>query len=287
MKKSLFVTICGLPNAGKSTLLNALIGQKVSIVSPKVQTTRDNIKGILTEKDSQVVFIDTPGVFKPKKELEKKIVKNAHRGIREGGLICLVIDATVGINKDVEFLIREIKEKEKKCILIINKIDLIEDGDLLNLLQKSFDPSFMEEIFPISAKNNKGIEKLKNFLLSRTEEDVWYYNEDDITDRSLNFIAAEITREKVFLLLKEEIPYGVSVTTDKTTFDDDLVKIDQTILVSRQGHKNIVIGKKGSQVSQIIKLAVPEIEDLFGRRVMLSVFVKVNERWISEWGREP
>ena len=279
--KSIFVSICGAPNAGKSTLVNYLVGQKVTIVSPKVQTTRDVIRGILTEGDTQVVFLDTPGIFKPKRNLEKLIVKNAHSGIRDGQLVCLVIDGKVGIEKNASFILHELKAKGRKVVVALNKVDELKDIKLIEALQKTFDPEIMLEIFPISAKTGKGVNALKEYFLAHAQEDVWYYDADDVTDRDFKFATSEITREKLFVELQEELPYNLYVATDEIVNEGDFMSVSQTVYVHKQSQKAIVIGKGGSMITRIVKDAAIDMKELFEKSVQISIFVKVKEDWMS------
>ncbi len=279
--KSLFVSICGAPNVGKSTLVNYLVGQKVTIVSPKVQTTRDVIRGIWTENDTQIVFLDTPGIFKPKRDLEKTIVKNAHTGIRDGQLVCLVIDGTVGIEKNTSFILHEFKAKNRKIIVIVNKIDKLKDDKLITMLNTIFDPEIMMEIFPISAQTGQGIDNLKKYLLNNAQEDVWYYDEDDVTDRDFKFATSEITREKLFLALQEELPYNLCVVTDEIVNEGNFMSVSQTVYVHKKTQKSIVIGKKGSMIAGVIKEAIVDMQELFEKPTKINIFVKVKENWMS------
>ncbi len=279
--KSLFVSICGAPNSGKSTLVNYLVGQKISIVSPKVQTTRDVIRGILTENDTQIVFLDTPGIFKPKKNLEKMIVRNAHEGIRNGQLICMVIDGIAGIEKNASFIIYELIQKNKPFIVALNKIDTMKPNKIIESLAKNFDPKSMLEIFPISANTGQGIGKLKQYFIDNALEDVWYYDQNDVTDRDLKFSISEILREKLFIELQEELPYNLYVTTDKIIDEDSFYSVFQTIYITKQSQKNIIIGKKGLMISTVVNQASFEIGKLLEKPAKLSVFVKVKEDWLS------
>jgi GTPase len=279
--KSIFVSICGAPNAGKSTLVNYLVGQKVTIVSPKVQTTRDVIRGILTEGDTQVVFLDTPGIFKPKRNLEKLIVKNAHSGIRDGQLVCLVIDGKTGIDKNSSFILHELKAKGRKVVVALNKVDELKDIKLIEALQKTFDPEIMLEIFPISAKTGKGVNALQEYFLAHAQEDVWYYDSDDVTDRDFKFATSEITREKLFVELQEELPYNLYVATDEIVNEGDFMSVAQTVYVHKQSQKAIVIGKGGSMITRVVKDAAIDMKELFEKPVQISIFVKVKEDWMS------
>ena len=275
MKKSLFVTICGAPNAGKSTLLNKIIGSKISIVSHRVQTTRENIRGILTENDIQIVFIDTPGIFKSSNENDKELLSNAHSAINEEGcLLCLVIDGTKGITGASKTMMERLKEKNKKIIIVINKVDETKDQDLLELTQKIYDDKYIEEVFMVSAKTGAGIHNFVEYLKKKAQKDVWYYTKDDITDKGMNFLISEILREKIFKFIKQEIPYQIKINTDKIYHDKDPILINQTIEVQTDNQKKIIIGSNGSLIKKIAQYAKQDIEELFDKSILLDIVIK-------------
>ncbi len=281
--RSLFIGIVGAPNAGKSTLMNALLDQKISIVTHKAQTTRSNIRGIITQDDTQLVFIDSPGLFVPKKELEKKIVSHAKKTIEEAEQICVMIDVRKPIPDTVIDLLAKLKHKQRKCILILNKIDGVSQKKLLETISKLYDPEIIEEVFPISASKGYGVENLKQHLISIAKEDQWYYPKEDITDKNYQFLTSEITREKVFINLHNELPYSIDVVTDKFDQQTEIINIEQTVYVERDGHKMIAIGEKGNMIHKIASAAQQDIEKLTGSKINLKVAVRVKKDWISKW----
>ena len=285
-KKILTVTLAGAPNAGKSTLINYFIGEKISIISPKVQTTRDIIKGIYIEDNTQIIFIDTPGVFIPKKArlLERKIVKTAWSGIREGELVCLLIDSTEQFSNKIKIILDQFKKDNINSIIILNKIDLIKKTKLLELIKKieEYYPNY-NEIFMISAKTGEGVDKLKKYILDKAEYGDWIFNDDEITNIPIKFLASEITREKLFLKLKEELPYSIDVETEKwEEFKNGDIKIQQVIYVLKENQKSIILGKKGQLIKEIGIEAKTELEKTLNKKVHLFLFVKLKSDWIEE-----
>lgn len=284
-RKFIEICIAGLPNAGKSTIINSLAGDKVSIISPKAQTTRDIIRGVFIENNTQVVLIDTPGIFVPKKKrlLERKIIKNAWRGVEQTDIICIVIDSTMGINKAIKTTIESILKKDKKIIFVLNKIDSIKKENLLQMaseLEKIY-PKF-ERIFMVSAKNGENMDIFKNYLISIAQKGDWMFNDDEITDAPMRFMAAEITREKLFLNLREDLPYSIDVVTDNwEEFNSGSLKINQTIKVLKESQKSIIIGKNGKMLKNISITSRKEMELFFGRKVHLFLFVQVRNDWID------
>lgn len=284
-QKCIVIAIAGEPNSGKSTLMNYLIGQKVSIVSPKVQTTRSIVKGILTENETQIVFVDTPGIFKPhkKRNLERVIVRTAWRSVQDTEFVCLLIDASRSISERTEMIIKDLKKYNKKCIVAINKVDLVKKPKLLELAKKLDSYKLFDEIFMISALNGHGVSKVKDYLIKIAPKEKWLYPDDYITDSPMKLLASEITREKLFLNLKQELPYSVSVETEKwEEFKDGSVKIQQIIFVMKESQKGIVLGSKGSLIKKIGEDARKEIEELIDTKVHLFLFVKVKENWQSD-----
>lgn len=285
-QKCLKVAFAGLPNAGKSSLTNTFIGEKISIISPKIQTTRDTIKCVYVEDNTQIVIIDTPGLFIPKKDrlLERKIVKNAWNGIQESDIVCVIIDSTGGINDKVKTIINDIEKKQNDLIFILNKVDLIPKIKLLEMAKTLNDlyPDY-KQLFMISALTGENLDKLKNYLIDIAPKKPWIFNNDEITDAPMKFLVAEITREKLFMQLKEDLPYSVDVITEKwEEFKDGSVKIQQVIRVLKNSQKAIVIGKNGSMLKKINIEARKEIEKVFGIKVHLYLFVKVENKWIDE-----
>ncbi len=288
MTEKKFIEVCfaGLPNAGKSSLINRLVGDKISIVSPKAQTTRDVIRGIFVEDNTQVVLVDTPGIFIPQKKrpLERKIIKNAWYGVEETEIVCIIIDSVCGITDAVKTTINDIIKKKKRIIFVLNKVDLVKKEKLLLLaseLEKIY-PSF-EKIFMVSAKNGDNVDLLKKYLITIAPRAEWMFNDDEISDAPMKFMAAEITREKLFLNLREDLPYSIDVTTDAwEELNNGSIKINQSIIVLKESQKAIVVGKNGKMLKNISISARTDMESLFGRKVHLFLFVKVENGWIGE-----
>lgn len=288
MTEKKFIEVCfaGLPNAGKSSLINRLVGDKISIVSPKAQTTRDVIRGIFVEDNTQVVLVDTPGIFIPQKKrpLERKIIKNAWYGVEETEIVCIIIDSVCGITDAVKTTINDIIKKKKRIIFVLNKVDLVKKEKLLLLaseLEKIY-PSF-EKIFMVSAKNGDNVDLLKKYLLAIAPRAKWMFNDDEISDAPMKFMAAEITREKLFLNLREDLPYSTDVVTDAwEELNNGSIKINQSIIVLKESQKAIVVGKNGKMLKNISISARTDMESLFGRKVHLFLFVKVENGWIGE-----
>ncbi len=277
------IAIIGAPNAGKSTLTNALLGQKLSIVSPKVQTTRNAIKAIVIEGDKQLVLIDTPGIFIPREDkiLERIIVKSAWQALREANHICLLIDGEVGVNRENLRIIEDLKKENLPITIVINKVDIVKKTFLLETTAKLVELGF-EDIFLISAKTGDEVETLKKFLCEKCVNPAWVYDEDQITDAPMRFIASEITREKLFLKLNQELPYSITVKTDKyEVFDNGQIKIHQTIFVLKESQKSIVVGKNGMMIKEIGQEARKDIAEIAGNKVHLFLFVKVKENWMN------
>ena len=290
-----FVALVGAPNAGKSTLLNALIGAKVSIVSPKVQTTRSRVLGITIEGDSQLIFVDTPGIFTPKKRLEKAMVHAAWQGAQDADLIGVLFDATRrGIDDDTRGIIDRLKEQGRDAVLILNKIDLVRHREVLLRLTEDLnrDAPFTDT-FMVSAGTGDGVADLRRVFTERVPEGPWLYPEDQISDMPMRLLAAETTREKLFQQLHQELPYAATVETEVwEEFQDGSVKISQVIYVQRESQKAIVLGKGGARIKHIGQAARTELEAFLERRVHLMLFVKVRENWTEDperyeaWGLE-
>jgi GTP-binding protein Era len=285
-KKHGIIAIVGAPNAGKSTLTNSLIDQKITIVSPKVQTTRNSIKAIFNQGENQIILIDTPGIFIPKKDkiLERYIAKGAWQALREADHICFVVDATLGLNNQNKQILEDLKKENLPTTIVINKIDLVKKTKILEIMADFVDLNF-EYIIPINATQNidkNGINELKELLVKKCQNDNWIFGEDQITDAPIKFLAEEITREKLFLKLNQELPYSIFIKTDSfQNFNNGDVKIYQTILVTKENHKNIVIGKRGNLLKEIGIEARKEISDLCQCKVHLFLFVKVKEDWMK------
>lgn len=287
-----FVGIIGAPNAGKSTLVNQLVGAKVSIVSPKVQTTRARVMGIVNKDDTQMIFVDTPGIFTPKKRLEKAMVAAAWAGAKDAEIVMLLIDVGHGkVNADARAIIEQLKKGKKKVILVLNKIDLVQKEKLLLLAQDLYAEGVFTDTYMISARNGDGVDRLVRDLMDKMPEGPWMFGEDQISDMPMRLLAAEITREKIFMQLGDELPYASTVETEKwEEFQDGSAKISQTIYVMRDTQKAIMLGKGGARIKKIGEEARHELEDILERRVHLSLFVKVREKWTddparySDWG---
>lgn len=292
-----FVAVLGAPNAGKSTLTNAMVGTKVSIVSPKVQTTRTRIRGIAMQDNSQIIFIDTPGIFRPKKRLERAMVAAAWAGLADADTVILVIDVQRasgkrGLDEDSSSIIETLKKNGyQDVILVLNKVDLVNPPVLLDLAAKLHAEGIFSEVFMISALKERGTADILRYLASRAPLGPYMFPEDEVSDLPMRMLAAEITREKVFLKLYHELPYSITVETDQwTERPDGSVKIDQTIFVARDSQKSIVLGKGGDQIKHIGAAARKELEEILGQKVHLFLFIKVREDWAedrarySEWG---
>ena len=280
-----FVALIGEPNAGKSTLTNRMVGAKVSIVTHKVQTTRARIRGVALEGDAQIVFVDTPGLFKPRRRLDRAMVAAAWGGAADADITVLLIEAHRGITQGVKAIIERLNEFEGKqrVALAINKIDRVKSEELL-ALSKAMNEAFpFEQTFMISAEKGHGVDGLKEWLGQEVPEGPWLYPEDQIADLPMRMIAAEMTREKLTLRLHQELPYQLTVETESwEERKDGSARIDQMVYVMRDGHKGIVLGNKGETIKAISKAAREELEEFLGRRVHLFLQVKVREKWLEE-----
>jgi GTP-binding protein Era len=275
-----FVAILGAPNAGKSTLVNRLLGTKLAIVTPKPQTTRRRMLGIVIEDETQIVLVDTPGIFAPRRRLDRAMVGAAWSGAADSDLVAVLIDAERGIDPDVRRVLDGIAEHKPKSVAVLNKIDRVEKGALLPLAQRLDETGLFQRVMMISGLTGDGVEDLKHHLAAAMPEGPWHFPEDQLTDLSERLIAAEITRERLFLELRQELPYASAVETERWQDQKDgSVRIDQTIHVERDSQKPIVLGKGGQQVKRIGELARAEMERSFGRRVHLFLFVRVTAGW--------
>ena len=280
-----FATIIGAPNAGKSTLINAIVGEKISIVSSKVQTTRTRVLGIVIKDDAQIIFVDTPGLFKPGNDrMEKAIVAAAWEGLGDSDLVLFVVDSTKGLSRPVRTILDRLKNVTgKKYILVLNKVDDIARPKLLELATIMNQAHEFDATFMVSAKNNDGVDDIVKYVAKLMPEGPFHYPEDQMSDMPLRMLAAEITREKLFRAVHEEIPYDITVETESwEEFDDGSVKIDQVVYVARDGQKKIILGKGGEMIGKIGMLARVELEEIMGRRVHLKLFVKVRENWSED-----
>lgn len=279
-----FVGVIGAPNAGKSTLVNQLVGAKVSIVSPKVQTTRTRVMGIVNKDETQVIFVDTPGIFSPKARLEKAMVAAAWAGAKDSEVVVVLMDVGNGyLNAETKAIIERLKTTNRKAIAALNKIDLLKKEKLLALATEINDTGVFSDIFMISALKGDGVDKLLADIAARMPEGPWMFSEDQISDMPMRLLAAEITREKIFLQLGDELPYSATVESDKwEEFKDGSVKISQTIYVLRETQKAIFLGKGGARIKSLGAAARKELEEILERRVHLSLFVKVREKWTDD-----
>jgi GTPase len=278
-----YVALIGIPNAGKSTLLNQLVRAKVSIVTPKVQTTRSRVLGIAVEGASQLIFVDTPGIFAPKRRLERAMVAAAWAGAADAEIIVLLVDAVRGVDEDTQRIVDGLKAAGRRVILALNKVDLVRPEKLLGLAETLSREGIFEPVFMISGLTGSGVEDLRRHLIAAVPAGPWLFPEDQISDMPERLLAAEVTREQVFLQLHDELPYSSTVETETwEEFKNGSVKISQTIYVQRDSQKAIVLGHQGGQIKRIGARARVELERLFGRRVHLFLFVKVREDWTDD-----
>ncbi|MGR3562854.1 MAG: GTPase Era [Heliomarina sp.] len=280
-----FVALIGEPNAGKSTLLNRMVGAKVSIVTHKVQTTRARIRGVAMEGDTQIVFVDTPGLFKPRRRLDRAMVAAAWGGAADADVVVLMVEAHRGITEGVESILEGLADigQGRTVALAINKIDRVASETLLGLTKALNDRYAFAETFMISAEKGHGVDALRQWLAQQLPEGPWLYPEDQIADLPMRMIAAEMTREKLTLRLHQELPYQMTVETENwEDRKDGSAKIDQVIYVVRDGHKGIVLGHKGETVKSVGKAAREELEEFLGRKVHLFLQVKVRPNWLEE-----
>ena len=294
-KRAGFIAVIGSPNSGKSTLINHFIGQKITIVTRKVQKTRSVIRGICIHEESQLVFSDTPGIFEPKRRLDRAMVEAAWGSSGDADIILFLYDAQKSrIDDETNKILDELGQSAKKKIIVLNKVDLVENKTLLPLIKNfeglcSFDATFI-----ISALTGEGSKEVLSYLAKNLPKGPWLYPEDEITDLPARLLAAEITREQIFMRLHQELPYATTVETEEwTERDDGAIVINQIIYLKKAGHKKIVIGKNGSMIKMLGKAARIEIEQILERSVHLFLFVKVRENWMDDpdrykiWGLNP
>jgi GTP-binding protein Era len=285
-----FVAIIGAPNAGKSTLVNRLVGSKVSIVSRKVQTTRMRVRGVVIERTSQIVLVDTPGIFVPKRKLDQAMVEAAWAGAADADLVCLIVDAPEllrdpdGLSaRDTARIISGLKDSRRSAILIVNKVDAVKRDLLLPLVDRFRAETKFDEVFMISAEKGDGTADLVRYLAAQVPEGPWAYPEDQASDIPLRLLAAEITRERIYDRLHQELPYSTTVVTEQwLEMKDGSARLEQTIFVERDGQKAIVLGKGGSLIKELGSTARAEMEALFGHKVHLFLHVKVRENWADD-----
>ena len=284
-----FVAVVGAPNAGKSTLVNALVGAKVSIVSPRVQTTRTLVRGIAMFGAAQVAFVDTPGIFRPKKRFERAMVAAAWQGAADAEIVLLVVDASkaskAGADDDTDQIIAGLRKAGRKALLVLNKVDLVEKGVLLELAQRLDATGVFSEIFMVSALTGDGLERMRDALAAAVPQGPWLFPEDEITDMPSRLLAAEVTREKLFLNLRQELPYSCAVETERWEEKaDGSLRVEQVIYVTRESHRPIVLGAGGQRIKTIGAASRKELETMFDRKIHLFLHVKVNERWNEDRG---
>jgi len=280
-----FVALIGEPNAGKSTLLNRMVGAKVSIVTHKFQTTRARIRGVAMEGDSQIVFVDTPGLFQPRRRLDRAMVAAAWGGAADADVVVLMVEAHRGLSEGVSRILEGLANigKGRIVALAINKIDRVESPVLLGLTEKLNAEYDFAETFMISAEKGYGVDRLRQWLAGQVPEGPWLYPEDQIADLPMRMIAAEMTREKLTLRLHQELPYQLTVETENwEERKDGSARVDQIIYVSRDGHKGIVLGNKGETIKSVSQAARAELTEFLGRKVHLFLQVKVREKWQEE-----
>ena len=275
-----FIALIGAPNAGKSTLLNALIGSKVAIVTPKVQTTRALLRGIAIAGASQLVFIDTPGIFRPRRRLDRAMVTTAWGGAREADIAAVLIDSTKGLDEEAAAILDQLGAISQPKVLILNKVDAAEKPKLLTLAQAANARAKFETTFMISALTGDGVADVKTWFAAHVPQGPWHFPADEISDAPERQLAAEITREKLYLQLHQELPYQSTVETDKwEERKDGSVRIEQTIYVERESQRKIVLGKGGGTIKAIGSAARKDIAEAIGQNVHLFLFVKVRENW--------
>ncbi|WP_439103707.1 GTPase Era [Celeribacter marinus] len=280
-----FVALIGEPNAGKSTLLNRMVGAKVSIVTHKVQTTRARIRGVAIEGDSQIVFVDTPGIFKPKRRLDRAMVTAAWGGAADADITVLMVEAHRGLSEGVEGILAALAENpvRGKIALAINKIDMVDVEKLLAMTQKLNERFDFVETFMISAEKGRGVDDLRKWLAKEIPMGPWLYPEDQIADLPLRMIAAEMTREKLTLNLHQELPYQLTVETEKwEERADGSARVDQIVYVARDGHKGIILGKRGETIKRISRQSREELSEFLDRKIHLFLQVKVRPNWLEE-----
>ncbi|MDG1181249.1 MAG: GTPase Era [Tateyamaria sp.] len=280
-----FVALIGEPNAGKSTLLNRMVGAKVSIVTHKVQTTRARIRGVAMQGDSQIVFVDTPGLFQPRRRLDRAMVAAAWGGAADADVVVLMIEAHRRVTEGVERILERLAEigQGRTVALAINKIDRVEASALLSLTKELNDRFDFAETFMISAEKGHGVDALRQWLAAQVPAGPWLYPEDQIADLPMRMIAAEMTREKLTLRLHQELPYQLTVETDSwEERKDGSARIEQIIYVSRDGHKGIVLGNKGETIKSVSQAARAELTEFLSRKIHLFLQVKVREKWQEE-----
>lgn len=281
-----FVALIGAPNAGKSTITNNFVGSKVSIVSPKVQTTRTMVRGIGVYENTQIIFIDTPGIFRPKRRLDRAMVSSAWSGVKDADIVVLVVDAKRGFDDETRAIIDQLNKSKISAILVLNKVDIIDKTKLLALSAELNKAGNFKETFMISALTGQNIDDFYKYLADNLPESPWYYPEEQMSDMPLKLLAAEIVREKLFLYLRQEIPYELTVEPELwERREDGSVRAEMTIYVKKDNQKTIILGRGGEMIKKIGQSARREIERELEERVHLFLFVKVRANWIDDPAR--
>ncbi len=281
-----FVSLIGAPNAGKSTVTNNFVGSKVSIVSPKAQTTRTLVKGIGIYDNTQIIFLDTPGIFKPKRRFDRSMVASAWSGAAAGDILVLVVDAKRGFDNETRAIIDELNQQNRAAVLLLNKIDLIAKEKLLPLAAALNAYGNFSETFMVSAATGEHIDDFYRYLADHLPESPWYYPEEHMSDLPLRLLAAEIVREKLFLYLQEELPYSLTVEPELwERRSDNSIRAEMTIFVEREGQKKIIVGRGGEMIKKIGQTARLELEELLEERIHLFLFIKVRENWSEDPAR--
>ena len=288
-----YVALIGAPNAGKSTITNNFVGSKVSIVSPKVQTTRTVVRGIGICDNTQIIFVDTPGIFKPKRRLDKAMVKSAWGGADDADVTVLVVDAKRGYDDETQSIVAKLKKKKQDAVLVLNKIDLVKPEKLLELSARMHADFDFKKVFMISALKDKHVDDFYRYLADNLPLSPWFYMEDQISDMPLKLLLAEVVREKLFMFLQQELPYALTVEPELwERKEDGSVRAEMTIYVERDSQKQIVLGRGGSMIKKIGQTARKELEEILEERIHLFLFVKVRENWQNDparyaaWGLE-
>ena len=281
--RSGFIAVVGAPNVGKSTLINRAVGTKVSIVSPKVQTTRTRVLGISMRDAAQLIFIDTPGIFEPRRRLDRAMVAAAWSGAADADRVLFLVDAQRGIDANTDIILKKLFQAERRVVLAINKVDLVKKDTLLDLTAQLSTRDIFDELFMISAKTGNGVDDLLRFLAAELPKGPWLFPEDQVSDMPERLLAAEITREKLYLQLRQELPYAATVETESwEDKEDGSVRIDQVVYVQRDTQKAIVLGKNGKRIKSLGGAARTELEAILSCRVHLFIFVKVREKWVND-----
>lgn len=281
-----FVALIGAPNAGKSTVTNNFVGSKVSIVSPKVQTTRTLVKGIGVYGRTQIIFLDTPGIFKPKRRLDRAMVGSAWGGVKDADITVLVVDSRRGFDDETQSIVAKLNKAKIEAVLLLNKIDLVAKEKLLGLSAAINQAGKFKETFFVSAETGQNMDVFYQYLADKLPESPWYYPEDQMSDMPLKMLAAEIVREKLFMYLHQELPYALTVEPELwERREDGSIRAEITIYVERDNQKVIVLGKGGAMIKRIGQAARKEIEELLEERVHLFLFVKVRENWQNDPNR--